>query len=279
MSPLWRDRLHVVLCPTRLILVRFGRGLRPSVAARAVVGCDVDTFPGTAAWVPALAALEQLLAERQWQHAEVRVILSNHFVHYLMVDWDAKLTGAEEQLAMVRYSFSQVFGDAAGGWDFRWHEGRPPAPCLAGAIDHGLLAGLRELFTSGGRHLHLGGVQPYLMTAFNHWRREIDPERDWFLLAEPGRLCLAWFRDGEWAGLHSQQTDANWGRDLPQILARALLQAGVTDRPARLAIHAPEAPEGSLVLAEEWSGSLLRLPPSPGFEPANDAVYAMAMNT
>lgn len=276
MSPLWRDRVHIVLCPQRVILVRFGRGLHPRVADKAIVPCGDG---GGSAWQPALAALQQALAGPQWHNAEALVVLSNHFVHYLMIDWDDSLSAYEEQLAMVRYSFAQTYGDAAEGWDYRWNEGRPPAACLACAIDHGLYAGLTELFTDAGLHLRLAGLQPYLMAAFNHWRHELDGQRDWFLLAEPGRLCLVWFKADEWAGLSSQQIDAGWGSDLPQILERAQLLAGMSRAPERLCIHAPESSEAGLALDEGWNGSVLRPRPCPGFVPAKDAAYAMAMNT
>lgn len=278
MSPLWRDRIQIVLCPSRVIFVRLGRGLNLRVVDKLILPGADSPAAGAPAWQPALDALRLGLAEKQWRNAEARVVLSNHFAHYLMVDWDVKLTGAEEQLAMVRYSFAQTYGETAEDWDFRWNEGRPPAPCLACGVDRGLLDGLREVISTVGQGLPLIGVQPYLMAAFNHWRRNLDGERDWFLLSEAGRLCLAWFKAEEWAGVHSQQAGADWGRELPRILERTLLLTGLTGVPARLCIHAPETPEMGIVLAEGWSGSLLRLQACPGFVPANDAAYAMAMN-
>lgn len=277
MSPLWRDRIQIVLCPQRVILVRLGRGLHLKVVDKTILPCGEGA--GLPPWQPALAALQLALAGPQWRRAEARVILSNHFVRYQVIDWDESLTGYEEQLALVRYRFTQTYGETAAAWDYRWNEGRPPAPCLACAIDHGLFAGVRELFTDAGLHLSLAGMQPYLMAAFNHWRHELDGQHGWFVLAEPERLCLAWFKTDEWAGLHSQQIDQGWGHDLPQILERALLLAGMTQAPARLCIHAPETSEAGINLGEGWSGSLLRLEPCPGFVPTKDTAYAMAMNT
>lgn len=276
MSPLWRDRLHIVLAPTRVILLRFGRGLRPQVVDQAIVNCSAASLPDAAAWVPPLAALQQLLGGRKWRDADVHFILSNHFVRYLMVAWDEKLADAEEQLAMVRYSFAQVYGDLADDWELRWQEGLPPAPCLASGVERGLLAGVRELFTDAGRHLRLGSVRPYLMTAFNRWRHDIDGSGDWFLLAEPGRLCLGWFRGNEWAGLHSQQAGADWERELPQTLERVRLQAGVGGKPARLCVHAPESEERRIAAGSGWSLEVLRLPSLPGLSAGADAAYALA---
>lgn len=263
--------MHIVLTPNRVILVRFARGLRPRVVDQAIVNCAPGAPPEAAAWAPALATLQQQLSGRQWRDAEVHFILSNHFVRYLMVAWDEKLRAGDEQLAMARYAFSEVYGDAADDWELRWQEGLPPAPCLASGVDRGLLAGLRELFVDAGRRLRLGGVRPYLVTAFNRWRREIDGRGDWFLLAEPGRLCLAWFRHNEWLGLHSQQAGADWWRELPQTLERVRLQSGQGEGPARLCIHAPGVEEAGLAPGPGWSARLLRLP-------AGEAGYAMAMS-
>ncbi|MBS1190544.1 MAG: hypothetical protein H6R10_2336 [Rhodocyclaceae bacterium] len=275
MSLSWRDRLHVVLAPRRVILVRLARGLADRVVAKEIVACP-PAQAGEPPWRPALAALETILPRRPWKNAEVRAILSNHFVHYLVVPWQEKVTGEEEQAALVRYSFAEVYGEAVEGWEILWNEGRPPAPLLACAADRRLLAGLREICAGAG--LPLVAIQPYLMAAFNRWRRELDGRRDWFLLAEEGRLCLAWFQEDDWAGVNCRQVGQGWGQELPQILDRALLLAGRDSPPERLCIAAPETPAGEMALADGWSGSVLKLPARPGFAPAEDAAYAMALN-
>lgn len=276
MSLSWRERVHVGLTPRQVTLARLARSFAPRVVAKEMVACPEPAEAGAPLWQPALAALQLALSHRQWKHAEVRIILSNHFVHYLLIPWQEKVSGAEEQLALARHSFSEVYGDAVDEWDLLWSEGHPPAPSLACAVDRRLLAGLRE--TCAANRLPLTSIQPYFAVAFNRWRRELDGERDWFLLAEEGRLCLAWFQGGDWAGLHCQQVSAGWGRELPQILERALLLAGRDHPPERLCISAPEQAPGDVALAEGWSGSLLKLPPCPGLTPAESGAYAMALN-
>lgn len=275
MSLSWRDRLRVVLSPSRVVLVRLGKGPGQRVSEKAIIPCE-PAPPGAPPWEPALAALAAEISRPAWRKAAVRVVLSNHFVHYLLVPWQEKVSGDEEQQALVRYRFTEVYGEAAGDWEVRWSEGRPPAPTLACAADPRLLAGLQALFEGLG--MPVDAIAPYLMAAFNRWRRVVDGQRDWFLLAEPERLCLAWFRDDEWAGLQCQQIGEGWGRELPRILERTLLLAGQEAAPGRICIAAPETPAADLVLAEGWSGSLLNLPATPGFTPARDGAYAMAMN-
>lgn len=276
MSLSWRDRLHVVLAPRRIVLVRLGKGFSTRVVAKEIVPSPEPAGEGAPPWQPSLEALARVLPDRRWKHAEVRVILSNHFVHYLLIPWQEKLSGEEEQQAMVRYRFSDVYGDAVDDWDLIRSESPPPAPSLACAVDRRLLAGLREICRAAG--LPLVSIRPYLMAAFNRWRRELDGKRDWFLLAEEGRLCLAWFQDDDWAGLHCQSVGEGWGGELPQILERTLLLAGRDSPPERLSIAAPEEPAGELALAEGWSGQLLKLPPCPGFVPGQDAAYAIALS-
>lgn len=272
MLPSLRDRIHVALCPGRVVLVRLGRGLAPRVTAREIVACA----DGATSWEAALDTLRETLRQSQWQGAAVSVILSNHFVRYLLVPWDEKLRGAEEKLAMVHYTFSQAYGDAVADWDCRWDEGRPPAPCLACAVDRKLITAVRELFGETGERLV--SVQPYLMAALNRWRRELRGGSRWFLLAEDGRLCLAWFKNDEWAWLQCQRVEADWGRELPEILDRALLLAG-SDARGQVYVHAPDLQDGDVMLGSGWAGRLLKFGASPpGGAPANEGAYAMTMS-
>lgn len=272
MSPSLHERIQIALCPGRVILVRLGRGLRPRVTAREIVVCA----DGATSWEAALDALREVLRQRQWQGAAASVILSNHFVRYLLVPWDEKLSGAEEQLAMVHYAFTQAYGDAASSWECRWSEGAPAAPCLACAIDRGLLTGLRECFRETG--VRLASVQPYLMSALNRWRRELRGDSRWFLLAEDGRLCLAWLKNDELGWLQCQRVDAGWGQALPEILDRALLVAG-TEARGQVYVHAPGLADGDLMLGGGWAGRLLELGAcaGPGDASTNDSAYAIAM--
>ncbi|MGE5493185.1 MAG: hypothetical protein ACM31P_18090 [Actinomycetota bacterium] len=275
MSLSWRDRLHAVLTPRRVVLVRLAKGFGDRVVGKESLACP-EPAPGEAPWQPALATLAGALPGRQWKHAELRAILSNHFAHYLLIPWQEKLSGEDDLLALVRHRFTEVYGDAADDWEILWSEGKPPAPYLACAVDRRLLVGLRDASSAAG--LPLTSIRPYLLAAFNRWRRELDGRKDWFLLAEEGRLCLAWFREGEWAGVHCQSVGDGWGGELPQILDRALLLAGRDAPPERLCIAAPEQSPGEMALADGWSGSLLKLPAVPGFSTADDAPYAMALN-
>lgn len=275
MSPSWHDRLHVCLTPGHVALVRLARGLTPRVADHAVIACPQPAIP--ADWAPALETLRQALAGRQWRRASARVVLSGHFVRSQLVDWDASLTDAESQRALLLYRFGQTWGEAAAGWDYRWSEAPPPASCLAAAIDPGLLAGLREAFADPGLHVPLSSVQPWLAAAFNRFRKDIDGRGDWLLLAEPGRLTLARFRDGEWVGLHSQQVGESWGVELPAILSRVQLVAGLAEVPGRLCVHAPGLPDSAFRLPEGWSGSVLRLPAVPGLPGDVEPALAMAL--
>lgn len=271
MSHLWRDRAHIALSPDRVILARLGRGAR--VLAREIVPCSVPA--GDTGWEPALAAMRGALAGGQWANADATVILSNQFVRYLLVPRDEKLVTEEEQLAMLRHSFTQAYGGAAENWEFRWSEGRPPAPCLASAVDRALLEGVREAFKASG--LRLVSVQPYLMLAFNHWRREMREPSLWFGLAERDRLCLAWIQRDEWGSLYTQRIGPEWPRELSGILERAALLAGPGSAPCTVYLHVPEQPDVNVEVGDGWSIRLLQLGASPGFSPRADAQYAMAV--
>ncbi len=268
MSLSWRDRVRVVLRPDRVILVRLARGMRPRVSAKEILACTAD------GWQPALAALAGALKGAHWRRADATVILSNHFVRYLLVPWSDQLVTDEERAAWVRHTFAEVHGADAAQWEFRWSEEGPGHPQVASAVEQALLAGIREVFK--GSTLRLCSLQPYAMSAFNHWRRAMHGQERFFLLAEPGRLCLASLGHDQWRSFRSWRLGEAWQDELPCFLERELLLGEAGEARPQVFLHLPEAPGFSLP-AGAWSAHSLKLAPLPGFSPVGDAAYAMAL--
>ena len=69
MLPSWRDRLHIALCPDRVVMLRIQRGLRPHPGAKQIISCD-DEY----GWECALARLAGAL-EKEGQ--ELRATLTD----------------------------------------------------------------------------------------------------------------------------------------------------------------------------------------------------------
>ena len=147
------------------------------------------------------------------------VILSNHYVRYLIVPWHDALEGEAEEQAYLRHHFAKVHGERAKGWTYRWSEG------LASAVDTDLLS---ELKSAKAR---IVSIQPELMAAFNRARGEIPREGAWLVLADDGRACVALYARGKWLSVQNARGD--W----QELLERERHRAGEsTDRVVQLKV-------------------------------------------
>jgi hypothetical protein len=250
---LWRDELEIGFGPARIELVRRGRGLRPRVTdADSVVVGDGSG----AGWRPALETLRGALAAARWRNAGCRVVLSNHFVRYLLIDWPQGLRGAAEREALLRLRFRAVYGERSQDWRLAVSGTEAGTRGLACAVEDELLAALRE--TLAAARLRLEAAAPYLVVAFNRAREQVRGEETWFVAVEPGRLGLASFTGGRWASVRNERI----GEDVGEALAALLAQDAAARAPAagpRLAwVSAPHWPGALAVPGPEWQARRLR---------------------
>ncbi len=245
---------------------------RPRVIAKQIVQCP---DPGSADWQPCVAALLQALADSRWKNADATVIVSNHFVRYALVPWNAALITDDEKLAWVRHHFVEVYGDTAANARYRWSEGGPDEACLASAIDSEFTDRIHRAFA--GSALRLRTIQPYLMSVFNRFGRRAPAKALWILVPEPGLVCLAAIARGRWRGITSRRIGEDWPAELRTVLDRELAIAGGTDLPATVFAYVPGQPAFQI---PHWNKVPLRtLAPRAlrGFSPHTDAEYAMAL--
>lgn len=222
MSPLWRRRLRIGVCPDRLVLG--GKALRLEPAA------------GGAPWQAALAALPAALAGARRAPCEVTVILSNHFVRYALLPWNGALRGGDEWLALARHHFATVYGRAADPWSLRVAETAPRGARVASAVDPALLDALAPAVGAAGGTLV--SIQPLLIAAFNRLRKRLGGSAGcWLVVAEPGRLVLALIEKGSWRALRARRADDNWQESLPEILERESAVLGLENARAQHVVH------------------------------------------
>lgn len=274
MLPSLRDQARVVLCPDRVVFVRLRRGLRAHVEDKQIV-TFAPAEPGEPAWGPALAALKELL-DGQQKSADALLILSNHFVRYVVVPWSDELVSEQEQSAFVRHRFTQVYGELSRGWAIVVSNGSSGVPRMASAIDQPLLDAARGVFATS--KIRLRSVQPYLMSAFNQWRHELKNGGAWFLLAESDRLCLALLHHGQWHSVRTRHIGPMLGAELPLILDQERLLSGLPDAPSKVLLHVPNDPVFTLAPRGDWATQHLKLESRAGFSPYMDAAYSMAMS-
>lgn len=218
MSRWSRDRLRIALAPNALALVRHQGSTTVPVASKSIA-CD------TRDWQSLMLLLEAELADAAWQASRVEVVLSNHFVRYVVTPPSGKALKQSEEAALVRASLREIYGTEANEWRIRVHSQPPQYGLVGAAIDERLATRLDEILTRAGlTHWHL---QPLTTLAAQHSNQGVD----WWVLAEPGWVCLYHAVGGYWRYLSAQAVDGNWASALPEMLDREARMAGLM-RPA-----------------------------------------------
>ncbi len=220
MSLLSRDEIRITLGPERVWLERMRGGIRRGAVTTHAVPCDIpasDEMP----WAKSLESLAWGLRKLEGAKVDATVVLSNHFVRYALVPWSEQISGQDEEQAFIRHCFTQTYGEHAQGWAFRMSPGGYGEMQVASAIDQGLLDGLERVAATHG--LRLVSLQPHFMTAFNQWRHRLLDPAPWFVVAEPGRLCVSQLQQGHWSSLRTVKVGEDWQQALRKLLERELL--------------------------------------------------------
>lgn len=274
MSLLWPDRLGVALFPDRLVLARAGGRVRRHLKHKETVAAG----PARAAaplWRPAIDALAGKVAAGTALNADVTVVLSNFFVHYALLPWSDALESEAEETAFARHCFVRVHGAEAESWVLKLSASNPGKPRLACAIEAPLIDALNEVMAPVGRRYR--SLQPHLMASFNRWRTRLGEKPSWFVVAEPGLLCLALLRDGQWQSLRTIKVGSDWLNELPGVLTREACLVDNYSECDDVLLFAPETPHPALLNAGNWRIRNLLPVLLPGMAPGVDAPYSIAL--
>jgi hypothetical protein len=268
------DRILIALAPDSLALLRVSGGIRPRVSEKRTVACD--PAPGSQPWLGAVSGLQRLTEGTKDANAEVTVVLSNHFARFTLIPWSEGLGNAEEETAFVRYCFAKVHGERSKEWDLRLSPAPNGSARLASAIDSSLMQALRAAFPASAR-AKLVSVQPYLMAAYNRWRKDIKGERAWFLLVEPQRACLARLEGGRWSAVRNTRGNFDEPGQWAGLLDRERHRVGGDEASEGVYVHAPRNGNAIPVEGESWTFRSLELVPAEGLAPAESQPFAMAL--
>ena len=206
----------------------------------------------------------------RFRRSDTSIVLSNHYVRYLVIPWSPELITPAEEAEFARMRFVQVFGDVANGWKISLSPAATGEGRVAAAVDQQLLDKLAQIMS--GSPLRLHSVQPALMSQFNVWRRQIGDDA-WLVLAERGRVLIGLIQDGEWRSMRARPLG-----EAPLPLAQWLAQE-------RLLLDAPAVPLKVCLsvlddVAVDPEGVRVRtLSPRArnGFAPRSDAGLLLAM--
>ena len=240
MLRLYRDQVRIALCPDRLITVHSKAGLRPRIIAKQVHRyARVESTGSESNWQAALPVLQAALDNPDWKNADATLIISNHFVRFLLLPWNEVALTDAEKLALLQDRFAEVYGEASAAWELRLHEGSFGASSLASAVDQGLLDQVKGIFKAS--MLRLKSIQPYLMTIFNACRSDLDNEAAWFVLAEEGMSCVGLLRNGQWQSIRLRRTESDDGLDEAMVaLEREKLRIDTGNESRKVFVFSPE---------------------------------------
>lgn len=264
MLPSWRETYIAVLGGNRVGLCRRqGR----EVEWLGSCGFDADQQP---LWVPALAALEQLLLERASAPASLQLLLSASHTRFFLVPWRAQISSTAELHAFARLNFDDVYGARGEHWQLCLSPEASGLPRLASALEAGVIPEALRVAASCG--LKLVSIRPYLMAAFNHFRSELEAGDFLFVLAEQGRCCLLLAGNGCWVSVRTV-SGVDDSAALARVIDREYRLQQVSGAPiSRVYLHAPgndEVPVGLAVQPRMLSMPLPRMA-------LRDALYVMA---
>lgn len=215
MSLLLRDRLIIGLAPTRLTALRITGRWRPKIHAR----YEQALLAGEQShWDEVIAALEILLEQPDWGACQVNVVLSSHFVQYLVIPRGEGLS-AESQNDLAQLIFRNIFGELSHEWELRTSPSAHQST-LASGVPMQFLTALHE--ACEGRAI-LRSIQPGLMPIYNALRPQIVNGSGTLAVVESGRISLALINSGQWESIVSRAGEAS---ALFQFLAEARFLQG-----------------------------------------------------
>jgi hypothetical protein len=250
--------------------VRVAGLVRPRLVAHGALPCE--TSEGEERWRGAVRAFAAAMAPLRGDRLAVTVVLSNSFVRYAVVPFDAAVSGDDEELAVARFHFQRVHGDRVRDWELRISPGPHGTARLASGIDPGLIAAIRAGLPRGAR-ARLASVQPYLMAAYNRCARDASRRGAWLMLVEPGFACAALaLRDG-WLAAQPLRLSGSESSGWIDLLEREHVRLGAPGPRSALVQGAP-----SLLPSSGWQTSPLPEPPLRGGSAAGGGRYAMALS-
>ena len=274
MSLSWRDRLLVWLAPSELSWVRLGGIFQPALRAKRTV--PVEAGHGARAWDGAIAALRAETAQWMGHNLDVRIVLSTHFVRYALVPHSDSVSGQDEELALARFHFSKIHGEASRSWDIRLSPAPSGGSRLACATDTALKDALRQSFANGTGP-RLASVQPLLMSVFNSSRSSIPDAGAWLVMAEADRTCVALIQGKIWHAVQNTKgrfADAAAWVDLVQ---RERWRISLDKVPEAILVHSTLPYTSPGARFGEWTVGALQSRWPIGLLPARDSAYISAL--
>lgn len=221
-----RSRLFIGIEPRKLTLVRLDGKWRTTVG-------DAEEFP-----VPAdandaftLQILAGELKSQRWRGLPVQVTLADSLTRYFIVTLPRGVRNLREVRDAAVLRFGEIFGGDAKDWT--------TAVDLAALASHHLGCACRTNWVNGLQRIcreantALDGIRPFGVSEFNRNQHRIGYRSGWFAALGPDTLWTAFKSGNGWLASYVHRLQADMLIDLPGLIARAQLRAGIDERLGR----------------------------------------------
>lgn len=176
-----------------------------------------------------LPLLDTALADAAWHSRRAEVVLSQHFVRYVLTPPPGTALSLAEERALVAASMREIYGDEASSWKIEVHSQPPQYGLLGAAVDAAFAQQLDALLARHG--FRDVTIRPLASVAARRLPKKLE---GWWALVEPGWLSLFGASRGIWQHVSGQPIDDDWATILPELIAREAL----TDTPQTVRIQA-----------------------------------------
>jgi hypothetical protein len=232
-SPLWRDEVGIFVGPSKIVLARMRRGIRPKCIAEQGIPV-AESADGD--WSPALDTLGEQLDNEMWQDANLRVVVSDHWARFAVVPWSPELSKDAERITHAKMILTSTYGEMIDQWTTCLSDSPPNSPAIVSAIPTELLDQLEQIVAT--RKLRIVSLQPHLIVSYNSWREYLPDATAWFASIDDGSLSAMHLTNGRCDKIRSVRISDDWTVEIRRIQTMGRLAQNRTAE-GRVYVDAP----------------------------------------
>lgn len=228
----FKDELWVCIHPRHMALMRTTRllsnGLKRQIVDAQVINLprnNMDKNHESQGWETVVRSLKHALNDPKWQGTLSTVIISNDYVKFSVIPWNAELISEVEKQAYLQHCFNLAYGEPAKAWDLRMNIPEFDKPTIASAVPIDLVQALHDVYAESG--MELSAIYPQLMLAINQTLSEISQHKMaqsfWLVAVQNGRICLMLLVDGSWRLVKNVAVAADFSTQIAALIQREVV--------------------------------------------------------
>jgi hypothetical protein len=233
---LWSERLVIGVWPHGVTICN-GVARRTDGANQIYRGNPIGQEE--ASWRASLDTLENWVTDNASSNVRVDVVISDHFVHHVVLPWSRELTEEQEWLALAKARIDLTWGGAEA-LELRIDRLRYKSGCLTCALDRDLRSHLFALEPRLG--LKIKSIRPNFTATFNSLAAGIGNTTTLIVVPERHSVTIGAVDAGTWHHVRTQPVIRKSASDVEMLVDRERLLLGLP--PDTAVIYGP-ASDGS----------------------------------